>query len=107
ALCFTCVPLCPWFTLFPTRRSSDLVCARTGPSSYCAVTTCTDASDRLLLREHSLVDPVSIHTLTSVSRKQSRMGVDHLPVVRSQDRKSTRLNSSHVKISYAVFCLKK
>src|SRR5690606_41599493 len=27
----------------------------------------------------------------------------HLP----PDRKSTRLNSSHVKISYAVFCLKK
>src|SRR5690606_41782362 len=25
----------------------------------------------------------------------------------SLDRKSTRLNSSHVKISYAVFCLKK
>src|SRR5438874_7213563 len=24
-----------------------------------------------------------------------------------QDRKSTRLNSSHVEISYAVFCLKK
>src|SRR5690606_39332822 len=27
-------------------------------------------------------------------------------VVATQDRKSTRLNSSHVKISYAVFCLK-
>src|SRR5436309_10693101 len=26
---------------------------------------------------------------------------------RMGDRKSTRLNSSHVKISYAVFCLKK
>src|SRR5690606_41623300 len=26
---------------------------------------------------------------------------------RGTDRKSTRLNSSHVKISYAVFCLKK
>src|SRR5690606_41546628 len=26
---------------------------------------------------------------------------------RTPDRKSTRLNSSHVKISYAVFCLKK
>src|SRR3989442_11837547 len=26
---------------------------------------------------------------------------------RAQDRKSTRLNSSHVRISYAVFCLKK
>src|SRR5699024_5043390 len=32
-----------------------------------------------------------------------------LPGVREylQDRKSTRLNSSHVSISYAVFCLKK
>src|SRR5690606_41930958 len=28
-------------------------------------------------------------------------------VARSGDRKSTRLDSSHVKISYAVFCLKK
>src|SRR3989442_7598910 len=27
--------------------------------------------------------------------------------VRLRDRKSTRLNSSHVRISYAVFCLKK
>src|SRR5690606_41096762 len=27
--------------------------------------------------------------------------------IRTLDRKSTRLNSSHVKISYAVFCLKK
>src|SRR5215813_14901039 len=26
---------------------------------------------------------------------------------RTRDRKSTRLNSSHVRISYAVFCLKK
>src|SRR5438874_6554063 len=28
-------------------------------------------------------------------------------VAKLQDRKSTRLNSSHVEISYAVFCLKK
>src|SRR5690606_3146239 len=28
-------------------------------------------------------------------------------LLRDRDRKSTRLNSSHVKISYAVFCLKK
>src|SRR5699024_1089380 len=35
--------------------------------------------------------------------------VRHLQVIRSaiSDRKSTRLNSSHVSISYAVFCLKK
>src|SRR6266496_811221 len=30
-----------------------------------------------------------------------------LPVAPGDDRKSTRLNSSHVEISYAVFCLKK
>src|SRR5690606_39480032 len=29
------------------------------------------------------------------------------PLPSFEDRKSTRLNSSHVKISYAVFCLKK
>src|SRR3712207_7664500 len=32
--------------------------------------------------------------------------LDHIEV-RQQDRKSTRLNSSHANISYAVFCLKK
>src|SRR5699024_11506493 len=32
-------------------------------------------------------------------------GVDFMTIKR--DRKSTRLNSSHVSISYAVFCLKK
>src|SRR5207249_2774456 len=31
----------------------------------------------------------------------------HSPKARGEDRKSTRLNSSHVSISYAVFCLKK
>src|SRR3712207_7159996 len=30
-----------------------------------------------------------------------------LPPLRDTDRKSTRLNSSHANISYAVFCLKK
>src|SRR5690606_39411573 len=34
-------------------------------------------------------------------RRQGRRGEP------AEDRKSTRLNSSHVKISYAVFCLKK
>src|SRR5690606_10457850 len=35
------------------------------------------------------------------------MGLLHPMQVFMIDRKSTRLNSSHVKISYAVFCLKK
>src|SRR5262245_64896104 len=33
--------------------------------------------------------------------------VKHDDLVALQDRKSTRLNSSHLGISYAVFCLKK
>src|SRR3712207_7667726 len=35
-----------------------------------------------------------------------RIGPAH-DLVAGQDRKSTRLNSSHANISYAVFCLKK
>src|SRR5690606_39349926 len=35
------------------------------------------------------------------------VGADGRGAVAEGDRKSTRLNSSHVKISYAVFCLKK
>src|SRR5207302_11264785 len=34
-------------------------------------------------------------------------GVGDPSAATAEDRKSTRLNSSHVKISYAVFCLKK
>src|SRR5437867_10092919 len=33
--------------------------------------------------------------------------LEHLGLARVKDRKSTRLNSSHRTISYAVFCLKK
>src|SRR5690606_39529155 len=39
-------------------------------------------------------------------RRQPQDHLEHAAQLR-QDRKSTRLNSSHVKISYAVFCLKK
>src|SRR5437773_9459825 len=33
--------------------------------------------------------------------------IPSIPLATSKDRKSTRLNSSHITISYAVFCLKK
>src|SRR5699024_12313840 len=42
----------------------------------------------------------------SISRLLSSL-IRPLRFVSQQDRKSTRLNSSHVSISYAVFCLKK
>src|SRR2546430_5040704 len=40
-------------------------------------------------------------------RDKRRDGEGGAASVHSQDRKSTRLNSSHSQISYAVFCLKK
>src|SRR5690554_7589340 len=44
--------------------------------------------------------PNQIHESTG----KITMNFDRIPL---SDRKSTRLNSSHVRISYAVFCLKK
>src|SRR5438034_1902989 len=38
---------------------------------------------------------------------QQLVHVEHGGTLADQDRKSTRLNSSHTVISYAVFCLKK
>src|SRR5690606_40105886 len=48
--------------------------------------------------------------VSSRARASRWPGASFLPsraTLPSKDRKSTRLNSSHVKISYAVFCLKK
>src|SRR5437764_8699939 len=47
--------------------------------------------------------------ISHVDQKLARAESGHHPVgaVRDLDRKSTRLNSSHRCISYAVFCLKK
>src|SRR5256885_6683345 len=60
---------------------------------------------------------LSLHDALPISRACAWKGAwpsatTHAPftrrsVTRSADRKSTRLNSSHLVISYAVFCLKK
>src|SRR2546430_4855131 len=42
-----------------------------------------------------------------VGEEPVRVSAVHHAVIVGQDRKSTRLNSSHSQISYAVFCLKK
>src|SRR5437870_9809778 len=46
--------------------------------------------------------PGSISQMNALATAKEMHRASH-----SQDRKSTRLNSSHVAISYAVFCLKK
>src|SRR5690606_42138905 len=48
------------------------------------------------------LDLVGVHVLEGLLVPD-----DAEPSAVGRDRKSTRLNSSHVKISYAVFCLKK
>src|SRR5436309_6003259 len=56
---------------------------------------------------------IGVHFGREVDRADEAAGCAFHPVkplrrdVAGADRKSTRLNSSHVKISYAVFCLKK
>src|SRR6266699_1462576 len=56
---------------------------------------------RSVARGSDVIPPVLTGTLLS------HIARDAVVHQRPEDRKSTRLNSSHVRISYAVFCLKK
>src|SRR5699024_12647915 len=81
----------------PTRRSSDLA------TRYCSrrALLSRGARWRPAARRPSTPWPTTYpapRTTTATSKRES-VG----PV--AKDRKSTRLNSSHVSISYAVFCL--
>src|SRR5690606_40089297 len=58
--------------------------------------------DLILVRDQELVF-VEVKARAQTQYAQAIESVSRA----KQDRKSTRLNSSHVKISYAVFCLKK
>src|SRR5690606_39987992 len=78
---------------FPTRRSSDLEVE----ALYCA-----GPAGGAGLRRH--ITPRLLSASCLIERDLVTPAVS---LLRSTDRKSTRLNSSHVKISYAVFCLKK
>src|SRR3712207_7951042 len=54
------------------------------------------------------VDAFNVTLANEFSRNGRRSGLTFAPEGGSErDRKSTRLNSSHANISYAVFCLKK
>src|SRR5690606_39849525 len=57
---------------------------------------------RLLFAKQLLTD-----TALPITDVAMAAGFGSLRRFNTTDRKSTRLNSSHVKISYAVFCLKK
>src|SRR2546426_9185122 len=66
---------------------------------------CQEIGERMLTRDPDitrLLDRLEARALVSRAR-----GRADRRVVETRDRKSTRLNSSHLVISYAVFCLKK
>src|SRR3712207_7677018 len=86
--------LFPYTTLFRSERAVALVLRAVGPRHDPA-----DAARRA--RDHRQ-DRQAEDVLDVLLLLQA--AVDHLE---QEDRKSTRLNSSHANISYAVFCLKK
>src|SRR5690606_41824165 len=93
------------------------------PSLHDALPILTALRDRIALLEERLAEQESLHAelaganialrdslyraerVLRVREAQMRALQDDLRALK--DRKSTRLNSSHVKMSYAVFCLKK
>src|SRR5690606_40994205 len=72
-----------------------------------ALVGCVGAEPTTKLSEKSAKDQISATSADILKLATANPAPE--PAVRweRKDRKSTRLNSSHVKISYAVFCLKK
>src|SRR5207249_9486665 len=92
---------------FPTRRSSDLALPSTATTdSSLDRNECESKPTLLSLFLHRARDEAGPFSerLTDLRHKRNTSR-DPKPSP-SRDRKSTRLNSSHVSISYAVFCLK-
>src|SRR3989442_5751721 len=79
------------------------------PILNATVGTARDGSRTCRLRgEHRVpVDSVGSFTLLLPAGRHHVCAEAIGFIARAGDRKSTRLNSSHVRISYAVFCLKK
>src|SRR5437868_11758618 len=88
--------LFPYTTLFRSRRGRDTIgdldVLVTGEA--CVDDDCREKLVQHLIRFPGLMEIIVHARFTG-------------PAHPNRDRKSTRLNSSHVSISYAVFCLKK
>src|SRR5699024_12088400 len=102
---FKCSGHLPVLPSFPTRRSSDLA-LQLMPKLL------VEAKRNLGRTEKTLI----LVATSGDTGKAALDGYHDIPGVEiavfyptggTRDRKSTRLNSSHVSISYAVFCLKK
>src|SRR5699024_11419901 len=88
---------------FPTRRSSDLILPIRQP-----VRLSSRKANNLVRSPNcamTVQPPVAAGFSPVAGRRKATRW--HAVITPIRDRKSTRLNSSHVSISYAVFCLKK
>src|SRR5690606_41387880 len=92
---------------FPTRRASDLLDAGLAKKR-----AWHEFPEKVCLARIMGADLTKYRAKRNFDRTPEPAGrasesVSGRPQFVVQDRKSTRLDSSHVKISYAVFCLKK
>src|SRR5690606_39725416 len=101
--------LCQYLDLhsFPTRRSSDLYTIH--GSNLCSEIMLPSKEDESFV---CCLSSLNLETYDEWKDSDTvRLAIFFLDavmqefIVKTEDRKSTRLNSSHVKISYAVFCL--
>src|SRR5687768_18101662 len=83
------IPLPPRSTLFP----------------YTTLFRSPKPNPRERTREKDEQDPMKTYRVALIGCRAR--GTQQAAAIARQDRKSTRLNSSHGYISYAVFCLKK
>src|SRR5690554_7301008 len=89
----------PRSTLFPTRRSSDLKLYEYARKNL----DVTIEKREVRIHKLNLLEEINVNEFSFITHVSKGTYIRSLAV----DRKSTRLNSSHVRISYAVFCLKK
>src|SRR5690606_42079146 len=90
-------PLFPYTTLFRSKIEMRQIGARQESARIGGLGSC----GRELCCSTWLSDFKSVNTHAA---RYQNLSINQAKL---SDRKSTRLNSSHVKISYAVFCLKK
>src|SRR3712207_8930171 len=92
--------LFPYTTLFRSDDAHRYLMLFTGDSIR-------EVDRRSLAVEPMTCPPNAFQTGESLIRLEPGQAVTTSWGIASGDRKSTRLNSSHANISYAVFCLKK
>src|SRR5690606_39928522 len=94
-------PLFPYTTLF---RSGAHRLEHHGKARLAVGAVLATLDVRVIEADEERRVVLAMH-VRGVPRDGAAVGPAAVLGVEGQDRKSTRLNSSHVKISYAVFCL--